>query len=188
MSYFERYDKKVMESFALRVLTKSFDAEFGEYFSPDNTNNFDFLSKDGKSALEVTTIIPQNVMEAYKYEKEYHKGKRNLSTKRIKNVKTRDDGSLRSYYGGDMREIACKILETINIKHHKAIKRIKNLNVNSVDLCICMDDGGLFDLNSFEIAFEGFEDYIFENIFFITSSYFVRYNKIHNFQEYERKI
>ena len=45
----------------------SFDSKFNEYMSPSNPDNFDYISPDGQSALEVTIAISQNEKEAYIY-------------------------------------------------------------------------------------------------------------------------
>ena len=170
MEFFKRYDKKVIEEFALRVISKSYDLKFSTYVSPKDTDNFDFVSIDGAKALEVTTVISENEMSAYIYEKELNKGKKNLSAKKIRDAKLKEDGALVFWYGGGLNEIKNIILTTIQKKHNIAIHRMENTNIELVDLCICMVDGSLYDLRSFEIAFYGLEKYIFKNIFFITPS------------------
>ena len=36
--------KNVIESFALSTIAKSYDSNYGDYVSPIDTDNFDFLS------------------------------------------------------------------------------------------------------------------------------------------------
>lgn len=188
MEFFERYDKKVIEEFALRVTSKSYDLIFSTYVSPNDTDNFDFVSIDGAKALEVTTVISENEISAYIYEKELSKGKKKLSVEKIRDAKLKEDGTLAFWYGGGLNEIKNTILTAIEKKHSIAIHRMKNTNIKLVDLCICMVDGSLYDLRTFEIAFHSLEKYIFKNIFFITPSYFIRYSKEAGFQEYTKCI
>ena len=189
MAFFKRYDKKIIEEFAIRTISKSFDSKFSLYTSPKDTDNFDFISPNKKEALEITTVISKNEMKAYIYEKELSCGKNNLKPNKISNVKLREDGTLYSYDGGSMCEIRQKILDIIKKKHEIATKRKENTCVDIVDLCICMVDGSLYDINSFEIQFSNLlEESIFKNIFFITPSYFIKYNKECGFEEYDRKI
>ena len=68
------------------------------------------------------------------------------------------------------------------------MKRIKVKNYHYIDLCLCIQDGSIFDLNSFKMAFTNLDKYLFQNIFFITPSHFIRYNKKIGFEEYPRKL
>lgn len=189
MEFFKRYDKKIIEEFAIRTISRSFNSKFSLYDSPKDTDNFDFISPNKKEALEITTVIPKNEMQAYIYEKELYCGKNNLNPNKISNVKLQEDGSLYSYNGGSMSEIRQKILEIIKKKHNRAVKRKENTGIDIVDLCICMVDGSLYDINSFKIQFSNLlEESIFRNIFFITPSCFIKYNKACGFEEYDRKI
>lgn len=165
MDIYERFDKNIIEKFSLETIAKSYDSKYKGYISPHNTDNFDFISKDMLAALEVTTVIPHNEIEAHKYMVERKKGKKNLSIKKVRDGETKEDGSLLSWYGGGMNEIKNKILLAIQRKNDIAISRMRKSNIKSVDLCVCIVDGGLFDLRSFEIAFSNFNEYIFENIF-----------------------
>lgn len=188
MAFYKRYDKKIIEDYSLNTICNSFDCKYSTYYSPDNMDDFDYLSEDKRAALEITTVIPKNVLEAYIYEKQHSLGKINLSTNKIKNGKYDNDGSILLYYGGSMSEIKNGIQNAINKKQDISIKRCKKSLVEVVDLCVCIQDGSLFDLKSFEIAFDNFKEYIFDNIFFITPSYFIRYNKHTGFEEYEKIV
>ena len=86
-----------------------------------------------------------------------------------------------------MPEIKNAILDSLERKQQKACKRLKDKNYQNIDLCFCIQDGSLFDLFSFRIAFDNLDKYIFQNIFFITPSYFIRYNTKVGFEEYPRK-
>ena len=187
---FKRYDKKVTEPFAKKTIGLSFDKKYLDYYAPKSTDDFDYISPDGENALEVTIVIPKNEMYAYVYEKEKdkHKEKSTLKTSQIKMAKLNDDGDLSFYYGGSMGEIKTKIKEELNIKQNKAINRLKEKHYKSVDLCMCINDGSLFDQYSFELAFNDLNRYIFDNIFFITRSRFVVYNRNNGFKEYPRVI
>ena len=168
MSFVKYYSKEIMEPFALSTIALSFDKRYEEYNNPKDTDNFDFISSNNENALEVTTAIPENMMRAYIYEKQRAKGISKVKTDKlmddIRNVKINDNGDLVLFYGGSMSEIKLKIKDSIQIKQEKALKRLKSKTYKNVDLCICIDDGGLFDKYSFDLFFEGFEDYIFDNI------------------------
>ena len=188
MACYNQYDKNVIEKFAIETISKSYNTKYAKYVSPSNTDNFDFISEDLKSALEVTTAIPNNMFEAYKYEKERIRGKSNLSIKKIDGAKTNEKGELFCWSGGTMLETQNKIIQAINKKQDKAIKRIQASCVEIVDLCICLQDGSLYDLESFRNTFHDFNEYIFENIFFITPSYFIHYDRNVGFQEFTLRI
>ena len=85
-------------------------------------------------------------------------------------------------------EIARKIQNAVDVKNEKAIKRLSQKKYSSVDLCICIDDGGWFDSNSFVNMGLDLNFSIFDNIFFITSSLFLRYTKANGFEQYKRII
>lgn len=189
MNFFKRYDKNIIEEFALRVISKSYDIDFDTYISPDNTNNFDFISVDGRKALEVTTVIPENEKQVYIYEKEFYGGKKQLKVDRIENVTLKKNGEIDNYYTLDvLPEIKNKVLSSVCNKNNIALKRKENACIDIIDLCVCIMDAGMYDINSFKINFTDFKDCIFRNIFFITSSRFICHNKELGFVEHERII
>ena len=63
------YSSKRMEEFAIRVISKSYDCKYSKYIWHDKDDDFDFTSPDDKVALEVATILPQNIRNAIEYEK-----------------------------------------------------------------------------------------------------------------------
>ena len=81
-----------------------------------------------------------------------------------------------------------KIGKKIDEKQKKALKRLKNKPYKMIDLCLCIDDGGMLDIFSFEIGLKNLDRYIFRSIFFITSNCFIYYNKESDFEEYNRQI
>lgn len=182
-----RYMKEVIEPFALSTIAKSYDPSYNEFSSPVDKDNFDFLSIDGKRALEVSVVISRNEKEAYEYDKAIAKGK-TPSSKRIIESKLKTDGRLFSYSGGTMTEMRSLILNRIEEKNQKALKRSSTRKYDSIDLCLCIVDGSLFNLNSFENSFANLDAYVFENMFFITPSYFIVFNKNDGYKEFERKI
>ena len=187
--FFERYNKNVMEPFAISVISGSFNSKYAEYTQPTNTDNFDYLSPDGMHALEVVSVIPKNELEAYEYEKQLSKGKTNLKKSRIKCAKFKEDGHLLSYYGGSLRPIIKSIEDAVKLKSSKAKKRTAIRQYDSIDLCVCVQDSGLMDLYSYQIADFTFDFGTsgFNNIVCITPSYFFRYTKGCGFEEYARK-
>jgi len=68
MNVEKQYNKETIEPFALNTIARSFDPKYSEYSSPTDTNNFDFISKDGTCALEVTLVIPENERREHIYE------------------------------------------------------------------------------------------------------------------------
>ena len=184
MDFFERYEKKITEPYAIKVLSMSFDSKFNEYMSPSNPDNFDYISPDGQSALEVTIAISQNEKEAYIFEKSAAKGKKKLDETKVKELVLNDNSEIRSYYGGTIAEIKKIIRCRIDEKQYKALKRLKNNPVNKLDLCVLINDGGILDKTSFEWYFDDLNKYVFNNIFFVTPSCFVCYKKNIGFKEY----
>ena len=61
--FFERFDKKIIEKFALQTISKSFNYTYGEFILPNDTNNFDAVSLDNSRALEVTIAVAENNMK-----------------------------------------------------------------------------------------------------------------------------
>ena len=182
-----RYSKEVIEPFALSTIAKSFGFEYSQYYSPKDTNNFDYLSPDGTKALEITIVVPENEKQGLIYEKELAKGK-HPTLGRVSRAKINEQGNLISYRGGSMSEIRHLIRSRLEEKNSKAVSRMKKAVYEQVDLCICIADGSLFDFFSFQLSFDDLRKYVFDNIFFITPSYFIRYDKVNGYQEYERKI
>lgn len=186
--FFERYDKHIIEEFAIRTISKSYDSSYGLYLIPTDTDDFDGVSPDNRHALETTLVTSNNNMEAYKYEKQFAYGKRKPHTKRIKGAQLNVFGELTQWQGGPIAEIVEKIQKTIDEKESKAKKRLSIKKYETVDLCICIDDGGWFDGKDFSLINLTLNDTIFENIFFITSSLFFRYTKANGFEQYKRII
>lgn len=186
--FFERYSKKIIEPFAIGVLSESFDSRYAQYSQPIDTDDFDFISLDGLHAVEVVSVIPENELKAYEYEIQLSRGKTNLKTNRIKHAVVKDNGSLLRYYGGSISTIIRSIEETVGKKCMKVKRRKAMHRYDSVDLCLCIQDGGLMDLHSYEIAGFDFAETEFDNIFFITPSYFIRYTNTVGFEEYPRIV
>lgn len=185
---FARYDKNTMEPFAISVIAHSFSSVYSEYIQPTDTDNFDFISPDGLHALEVVSVIPKNEINAYEYEAQLSKGKKNLKLDKVEWAKVNEDGSLSSYYGGSLRSTIEMIMGAVKKKCAKAKGRKNFCQYESIDLCVCVQDGSLMDLHSYQIADFDFADIVFNNIFFITPSYFFRYTKQFGFEEYPRVV
>ncbi len=187
MEYYNRYDKNVLEPFALKTTGLSFNKKYLDYYHPCDTDNYDYISPDGSSALKITSVIPKNAIEAYKYEKAYIKGKNNLKKDRIKDSYFNINGELVSNRGGSIKEIKLNLKKAIDEKAEKTKRRLTEVPL-SVDLCICVMDGGLLDLYSFSLAFDDLSKYPFDNIFFFTSLHFISYNKTNGFVQHTRII
>lgn len=167
MEFYKRYSKEILEPFALRVLKFSFDSKYEEYFAPTNSDNFDYISSNGNNALEITSVITKNEMKEYIYEKLSASGKKNLKSSYIKDLQLTDDGHIQSYYGGSMSETISLIRKRLESKQKKALKRLEIKSYESVDLCMCINDGSLLDKYSFELAFKDLNKYLFNNIFLL---------------------
>ena len=183
---YNMYSKKVIEPFALKTIALSFNREYELYHAPKDTDSFDYISPTNDRALEITTAIPHNEIEAYIYETNQAKGKLDLKTKRIENVRIKEDGSLLLYQGGTFSEIIRIVRERIDNKQEKALKRLEDNPKTCVDLCVCIADGALLELTDFDLAFNDLDNYIFSFIFFITSARFICYSKEIGFKEYSR--
>ncbi|MBO5338685.1 MAG: hypothetical protein J6A96_03170 [Clostridia bacterium] len=181
------YSSNIIEPFAQTTISLSYDNVYSTFVWNKKADDFDFTSPDKKIALEVVSVIPENIIEACKYEKVLAKGKKPTSIN-IKMAKIDASGSLISYYGGSMTEIRRAIIKAIETKHEKAVKRLIKYDV--YELCICTDDGALFNSNlSFDFLLESelLSKACFSRIFIITSAhFFVIENSI--ISEYERKI
>lgn len=186
--FFERYSKEVIEPFAIAVIAKSFDIKYAQYIHPTDNDDFDYITLDGLHAVEAVLVIPENEKKAYEYEVQLSKGKTHLRINRIKDAVIREDGSLLSYYGGSLRSLIASIKEAVNVKCNKAKRRKAIKAFETVDLCVCVQDGSLMDLHSYRIAGFDFSESQFDNIFFITPSYFFRYSKATGFEEYPRIV
>ncbi len=184
---FMRYDKKITEPFAISVISKSFNSKYAEYIQPKDTDNFDFVSPDGKAAIEVVCVVPQNELKAYEYEKLLKIGK-NPSKEKVKQLKADNGGQVVSYYGGSINEIIKSIKDVVATKNVKAKKRNSIKKYKSVDLCVCVQDGSLMDIKTFQYSDFDFSSYVFRNIFFITSARFFRYSVSSGFEEYQRIV
>ncbi len=181
------YSSKVMEEFAIRVISKAYDSKYSKYIWHDKDDDFDFTSPDDQVALEVATILPKNIRNAIEYEQAIDKGKKPDPAK-VYNSKVDDDGELLFYYGGSMEEIGKSINKMIEKKENKRKKRAKKYNL--YELCLCIDDGGLFNnkLNFDFIIRSGILKITeFSKLFLITSSnFFVISDDL--IVEYARKI
>lgn len=193
MMFFERYDKGITERFAISVVSKSFDSKYAEYIQPKDTDNFDFVSSNGKKAMEVVFVITRNEMNAYKYEKAFSKGnssesKKKATKEKVKQATFDGDGNILYYYGGSLQEIIKRIKNSITTKNEKAQKRKNFEEYESIDLCVGVQDGSLMDIWSYRNAGFDFKNFVFDNIFFITPSHFFRYSVSSGFEEYNRLI
>ncbi len=60
-----RYNKKTIEPYAISVISQSYDKTYASFYSPVDTDNFDYLSVDGTKALEISLVLTSNESEAY---------------------------------------------------------------------------------------------------------------------------
>jgi len=181
------YSSEIMEKFAIRIISNSFDYSYSEYIWHDKDDDFDFTSPDDMTALEIATIISRNTQNAIQYEKALGNGKK-PDVSKVRNAHIDKNGELLIYYGGSMCETINDIVATINKKEAKRVKRTKKYN--RYELCLCIDEGGIFNTpNDFDFLIEN--SYLsstgFSRLFLIMSSnfYAIENNTI---KEYERVL
>ena len=68
MSFFERYDKRIIEPFAIKTIAASFDERYGMYHSPIDTDNFDYISKLKDKGYDLY-ILSDIAKESHEYVK-----------------------------------------------------------------------------------------------------------------------
>ncbi len=181
------YSSDIMEPFAQNTISLSYDMIYSTFDWNKRADDFDFTSLDKRIALEVVSVIPKNNIEASKYEKALAKGKK-ASPEKVQMSTVDTSVSLISFYGGGMTEIRKAFIKAIKTKHEKALKRPIKYDV--YELCICTDDGGLFDSDlSFDFLLDSglLTKVCFSKIFIITSLHFY---VVENFKitEYRRII
>ena len=124
----------------------------------------------------------------YEYENALHKGKKAPNTQNIKNANFLSDGSLMSYKGGSVSELWQLIRERIQSKHNIAVKRLKEKRYHHIELCLCVVDGHIIDMNDLIYYLNDLERFVFDRVFFITSSLFLCYDKKNGLKEYSKKL
>ena len=182
--FFERYDKNIIEEFAIRTISKSYNKDYGLYRQPNDTDDFDGVSSSGEYALEITLVISPNNMSAYVYEKLFSQGKNSLQYKHIKGAKLKSNKELFQWQG-DISQIKNLLQEAISKKEEKTRQRLSKTSYKSVDLCVCVEDNGWFASENEFCLFVGnnvFKETLFRKIFIITSRLFLVYenNKIND--------
>lgn len=176
-----RYDKEETEKWAVTTIARKYDKIYQGFEKNNETDGFDYVYTKEKVALEVSLVIPENEKRYYEYEKTMEKkGKANEN--RIKGLKRFEDGRIK-HYGGSIDEIIHLTLERIKEKHNKALKHNSQGEFNRINLCLLINDGSLFGIETFRFYSKGLEQYIFDKIFFITQSKFIVYTKNEGIRE-----
>lgn len=70
------YSSEEIEKFAIRVISKSYDKSYADFIWHNKEDNFDFTSKNNEIALEVTSIMCDNIKNAIEYDKALDKNKK----------------------------------------------------------------------------------------------------------------
>lgn len=170
-----KLNNKRVEKFARKFLSEHYDIKYSQYEWKDKKDDFDFVSPDGASALEVTMIISKNYEQAIEYEINKKRGK-TVDCSRIKWGRFDEQGNLLMFAGADMEEIRDSIIKAINKKIKKKKSRCnRGIVYDNYELCIYVDDCGLFnDVRDFEFLINIInEDFV--KIFIITSSFLFIY-------------
>lgn len=187
MSIKHHYSSEEIEKFAIRVISKSYDKSYADFIWHNKEDNFDFTSKNNEIALEVTSIMCDNIKNAIEYDKALDKNKKPDISK-VEWGHINENGRLFSYKGGSIGEITEKILSKIISKEKKRSKRAANFK--KYELCLCIDDGCLFNTPEdfdFILDTEIMKETKFSKLFLITScNFFVIENDI--VKEYKRII
>lgn len=164
-----RFDDKEIESYAIDILGKFYDSKYLSMIWNNGLDEFDFTNEDSSIALEVMVVISESTKKVLQYESSLKKG-RNYYKPQIMNSRFDDDGNLLYYGGGSIIELKNIIKESIKEKEEKRKKR--NKIFGSYELCLCVDDGGLFDKKSsfnFIIDEKILDKTEFSTLFIITS-------------------
>ena len=183
-----KYSKNIVEEFAIKVISNSYDELYSNFVWNKQKDDFDFISTDDLAALEVTLCIDKNVEQVLSYESSLSKGN-NPDPFRIKNSHIDDKNKeLLLYYGGSMEEMRKLVIEKIKEKEEKRKNRSKKYN--RYELCLCVDDGSLFNRPAdfeFIIGSGILSKTKFSRLFIITCSnfYVIENNKI---KEYKRIV
>lgn len=171
------YDKKIMEPYALDVLTNTHDLKY-KFYKNYKQDGFDFESLDHLNVLEVTMALPKQSKELLEYDNAYLK-KGRADEKRV---------SRAQYYknefigvNGNLKDIIDSISDSILKKETKRESR-KSDNIMSYELCILSPLGYL--LNEYDLIFV--KEYIaikkcgFNKIYIITSDslYIITENEV----------
>ena len=166
------FDDAIIEPFAVRTITHSYDSIYNDFIWNKKADDFDFVHHKLGIGLEVSVIITKNIQTVVSYQNSHRK---NLNL--IKQVKTDENGKILSYYGGSLYELRKLIIDRILRKNTKAKRHLKN-PIETCQLCLCVDDGGLFEYKEeFDFLFQNkiLENTIFNKIFIITRSLFLVY-------------
>lgn len=180
------YKKECTQTFAKKVLGNSYDIDYLSFDELENTDNFDLVSKDKKTAVEITLVITENEKYVVEYEVNYFKGKKLKKNEDSSFVYDRD-GRLR-FYADNSENLFNSIKKAIETKNEKAKKRLC-ANIEKYELCLLVSDGGIFDKLFVEQLISFTDKIVFNKIFVITScAFFVIDVKSKKVKEYERKI
>ena len=185
------YSSDLTEKAVIGIIINSYSSCYSNLIHNSKKDSFDFESSDKTHCLEVTTILPINVINAMEYEKSLIKNK--IANKnKVFDAKYNDSGELLYYHGGDLSELRYLVLRSISVKTIKAIKRIKKnkMNIKSLELALYVDDGGIIDSKKdiqYILYSEEFANSILTKIFYIGRSTFfvIEKNKI---TEFTRKV
>ena len=168
---FDYLNKKTTEWYAIKELSYFYE-EYKYYVHPKEDDNFDFISPDGITGLEITTIIPKDYLNQFENEKIIAKGIK--SSHKIE-CYSLGNGKI-AFHGGSLKEIIDITAKRINNKSEKAEKRIINGQSQKAELCLLIEDGNLFDEFSFESIKPIIEKSIFKKLYIITSQFVIYYN------------
>jgi len=185
------YRRKELELESIKRISKFVDPKYGSFDYQDGKDEFDFTSKDRTWALEQTSYIARNLVNATEYEKAILKGK-TAERRRVINGYFNERGDLLASFGDDMNGAREGVLKRILDKDEKCRKRLLiEPSFKTIDLIVTVPENPLFnDENSIvplnsqikneKVVFNKIILLFVETIYVIdsrTGSYsFVRYN------------
>lgn len=185
------YDRKDLELESVKRIVKFVDPRYGSFDYHDADDEFVFTSKDKTWALEQTSYIARNLVNATEYEKTILKGK-TAERRRVIDGCFDADGDLLAFFGDEMESTREGVLKRILDKDEKCRKRLLiEPSFKTIDLIVTVPENPLFnDKNSIvplnsqikneKVVFNKIILLFVETIYVIdsrTGSYsFVRYN------------
>lgn len=139
------YSKKIMEPYALDVLTNTCDEKYAKYFKPEE-NDFDYISINQDAVLEITMALPQQSQDLLEYDKAIQKNG------------VADEGKVNNpiYLNGKFLGVEGTISDVVNSieyavlrKEQKRKKREKKL-ISQYELCILSPQAFILDISDFK--------------------------------------
>lgn len=169
-------DSKVFELFARSIIATSYNKKYNDLIWQEKNDDFDFVDNKRSIGLEVTQFLSKNEIEINKYEASYKRGNYPDKSK-IKMGHFSDNGKLLWGFGASLDEMKIGILDRLKEKLDKLENRIKkdhSKTCGEYNICICLQDGGLFiEKLNFDYLLEYINDDGYNNLSYKFSKIFI---------------